>query len=382
MFSKNNLRNIDFTTLLLMSAIVGIGVVMIGSAHGWSLDTANFTLDPLMARQVLGYGIGLVMIFLILLLNYEVLRYFVIPLFLGVLLLLVLVLFIGVGSEADGDNVRRWIELFGGFNLQPSEFGKIALILLMAWYLNLYQDRVNNFLILLILGAVVGLPVLLVYKEPDLSTTVVYIAIIFFLLFNAKLSYRYIIPIVALGVLFVVFVYYDALSGSPVFLGEYQALRILAWKNPEQYALSEAYQTIRSTNAIGSGGLFGVGLFHNSGTVPVATTDFIFCIIGEELGFVGALGVILLLLLLFFRILWIARKATDLFGRLLCIGVAASIGVQSAIHIGVCTGAIPNTGIPLPFVSYGLSSLVSSMAGIGLVLKVFSESRQNSLVKE
>lgn len=379
MFDKNNLRYIDYTLLFFVTCLVCIGVVMVGSANEWVLDKENFQLDSMMLKQILGFGIGLVAMLLILLVNYDVLKMLTVPLYIGVLFLLILVLFIGVGSEAEGDDVRRWIRLFGGFTLQPSEFAKISIILIMAWYLNIYQEKINNIIILLLIGIVVVIPLYLVYEEPDLSTTIVILSIICFMLFNANLGWRYVLPAIILGSILVVVVYQDAISGDPKILGIYQAQRILAWKYPEQYVLDDAYQTIQSTNAIGSGGLLGVGLFQSSGTVPVATTDFIFGIIGEELGFVGAITVIILLLSVFVRILSISRKAHDTFGRLVCIGVAISIIMQSAIHIGVCTGVLPNTGIPLPFVSYGLSSLTSSMIGIGLVLKVASESKQNPL---
>ncbi len=375
MFDKNSLRHIDFLLLFLASALIFIGIVMIGSAHHWVLDQEHFSLDSMMKKQILGYVISLGVVLVLLLLNYDILKLLVIPIYLGVLMLLVLVLFIGIGSEADGDDVRRWIQLPGGFTLQPSEFAKISLILLIAWYLNLYQDRINNIFILILLAILIVIPLFLVYKEPDLSTSIVIVSLAFFLLFNAKLGWRYIIPIVVLGTALVIFVYRDAMSETPRILGIYQVARIRAWQNPEDYRLTDAYQTIQSMNAVSSGGLLGVGLFNNSGTVPVATTDFIFCIIGEEFGFVGGIIVIALLLLIFIRIMMIARRATDLFGRLICIGVAVSMIVQSAIHVGVCIGTLPNTGIPLPFVSYGLSSLISSMIGIGLVLKVNSESR-------
>ncbi|MCR5005083.1 MAG: FtsW/RodA/SpoVE family cell cycle protein [Clostridiales bacterium] len=375
MFDKNNLRHIDFLLLGLVTFLVFCGIIMIGSADGWYLDQEHFSLDPMMKRQILGFIIGLVAIFFILLLNYDKLKLFVIPLYIGVFLLLVAVLFIGVGSEADGDDVRRWIQLPAGFTLQPSEFAKIAIIMFMAWFLNLYQDRINNFMIIAVLGVLVVIPLFLIYKEPDLSTSIVVVSIVFFMALNGNVGWRYIIPAVIIGTLLVVLVYTDAMSDHPRLLGYYQVMRIKAWRHPEDYRLGEAFQTIQSTNAVGSGGLLGVGLFHSSGTVPVATTDFIFGIIGEELGFVGAIGFITLLLLVFIRIIIIAQRAGDFFGRLLCIGIAVSFIFQSAIHIGVCTGMLPNTGIPLPFVSYGSSSLIASMIGIGLVLKVESEAR-------
>ncbi len=372
MFDKNNLRHIDFLLLAQVACLIFIGIIMIGSADGWRLDQEHFSLDPMMKRQILGFFISLVAIFFILLLNYDKLKLFVIPLYVGVLLLLIAVLFIGVGSEAG---IRRWILLPAGFMLQPSEFAKIAIIMFMAWFLNMYQDRINNLIILAVLAGLVVIPLFLIYKEPDLSTSVVVVSIIFFMLLNGNLGWRYIIPGVIIGTLLVILIYTDAMSENPKILGYYQVMRIKAWQHPEDYRLDEAFQTIQSTNAVGSGGLLGVGLFHSSGTVPVATTDFIFGIIGEELGFVGCMTVIILVLLVFIRIMIIAQRATDFFGRLLCIGVAVSFIFQSAIHIGVCTGVLPNTGIPLPFVSYGSSSLIASMIGIGLVLKVDSESR-------
>lgn len=372
MFDKNNLRHIDFLLLAQVACLIFIGIIMIGSADGWRLDQEHFSLDPMMKRQILGFFISLVAIFFILLLNYDKLKLFVIPLYVGVLLLLIAVLFIGVGSEAG---IRRWILLPAGFMLQPSEFAKIAIIMFMAWFLNMYQDRINNLITLAVLAGLVVIPLFLIYKEPDLSTSVVVVSIIFFMLLNGNLGWRYVIPGVIIGTLLVILIYTDAMSENPKILGYYQVMRIKAWQHPEDYRLDEAFQTIQSTNAVGSGGLLGVGLFHSSGTVPVATTDFIFGIIGEELGFVGCMTVIILVLLVFIRIMIIAQRATDFFGRLLCIGVAVSFIFQSAIHIGVCTGVLPNTGIPLPFVSYGSSSLIASMIGIGLVLKVDSESR-------
>lgn len=374
MFDKNNLRGIDLWLLLLVSLLVFIGTVMIGSAHGWRLIKEDFYLDSMMKRQVLGYFIGLLAILFILLVNYELIKVMILPFYALIVLALIAVLIIGVGSEAEGDDVRRWIQLPFGFTLQPSEFAKTAIILLMAWYINMNQDRINHILVLLVLGVLVVIPLFLIYREPDLSTSIVVVAIVFFLLFNGKLSWWYVIPIVVIGTVLVYVVYTDAMSETPRILNTYQVERIRAWQHPEEYVLKEAYQTIQSTNAVGSGGLLGVGLFGGSGTVPVATTDFIFGIIGEELGFIGSLFIITLFLLIFLRILMIARKAKDLFGRLICIGFAVSLIFQTAIHIGVCTGVLPNTGIPLPFVSYGMSSLISSMIGIGLVLKVGSES--------
>ncbi len=384
MFEKDNLKNLDFTLLILVTLLVGFGTVMIGSADGWVFSRETFNLNDegmkLMIKQLLGYGIGLVAIVLIVLLNYDVLKTLAIPAYVAVLGLLVLVLKIGVGVDSDGEDVRRWIQLPGGFTLQPSEYAKIGLILFFAWYLDKFQERINNVAVVAGALVLVGIPVILIMKEPSLSVSIVTVTIALSALFVARLGWRYIIPGVLIIGVAAFFIIQDAVSETPkfalTFLGNYQVNRIRAWLDPESYRLGLAFQTLTSKYAIGSGGLRGVGLFKGQ-DIPVATTDFIFGVIGEELGFVGACFVVLMIVLIVLKILWVARRAQDLFGKLLCTGVATMIAVQSAIHIGVTTALLPNTGLPLPFVSYGLSSLTGSMMGIGLVLKVHSETKKN-----
>ena len=376
MSRTENFKYLDVPVCSLVTIMVFFGIIMIGSANGWVYSSEEFYLDGLMIKQLIGYGLGLVVIAFLMICDYSFLKLMAVPAYIIVLVLLVLVLKYGVGAE-ENDNVSRWLPIFGDINIQPSELCKISLTLMLAWFLDRFRDRINRFPILMLAFVVSFIPLILVFKEPDLSTSMVIAAIIATALFSAKLSWKYIIPILVIVAAVIVIVYFDAISESPSILGEYQVNRILAWLHPEEYALTTAYQTIQSRTAIGSGGLYGTGIFQNSGMVPVPTTDFIFGIIGEELGFIGSSIVIFLFLSLSLQILWIAAHTEDVFGKVVCTGIAIMIAFQSAIHMGVSTAVLPNTGLPLPFVSYGLSSLTANMLGIGLVLRINAESKKN-----
>lgn len=375
MLRTENFKHLDIPVLLFVTALVLFGTIMIGSANGWVYNSEHFSLDSLMIKQLIGYGVGILTIVFIMLCDYSFLKLVAIPTYGVVLILLLLVLRFGVGAD-ENDDVRRWLPIIGDLNIQPSELCKISLSLMLAWFLDRFQPRMHRLAILLIAILITLIPLVLVYKEPDLSTSLVILAIAAATLFSAKLQWRYIIPALVLMIILVVVVYFDAISPTPHLLGEYQVERILAWLHPEDYALTTAYQSIQSRTAIGSGALYGIGIFHNSGLVPVPTTDFIFGIIGEELGFVGCSVIIVLFLCLSLRILWIAAHTEDLFGKLVCVGIATMIAFQSAIHMGVSTAVLPNTGLPLPFVSYGLSSLTANMVGIGLVLRINAENKK------
>ena len=227
---------------------------------------------------------------------------------------------------------------------------------------------------LLILFAI---PLLLIYKEPDLSTSLVIVSAFCIVVFVSGFSYKIILAMLALlmplGVAFFAII---LKPGSDILYG-YQVIRILAWLDPEKYADSAAYQQLNSITAIGSGQLLGKGLNNNviasvknGNFISEPQTDFIYAVIGEELGFIGGFAVIALLFLIVWECLKIARNAKDIAGSLIASGVAGVIGVQSFFNIAVATGVIPNTGIPLPFVSYGLTSLLSLYLAIGIVLNV------------
>ena len=218
---------------------------------------------------------------------------------------------------------------------------------------------------------------LLVYKQPSLSATICIAALFCVIMFMAGLSYKFIGTVLAITIPTIALVIGIVVQPNQPFLKDYQQKRILAWLEPEAYATEEAYQQLNSVMAIGSGQLNGKG-YNSDATTSVKNgnfilepqTDFIFAIIGEELGFVGCCVVIILLLLIVIECIVIGLRAKDTGGRIICGGVGALVGIQTFINISVATGIFPNTGISLPFVSYGLTSLVCFFAGIGLVLNV------------
>jgi len=375
MTTQRSRRLFDIPVFAMVTALVVFGIIMIGSAGGWVYDSGNISLSRLMVRQLLGYLFGCGVIYILWICPYRFFRIFAIPLYMVILVLLLLVLRFGEGAEA-GDNVRRWLPLFTDINIQPSEFAKIALILCLAWYFERFREKLYHPLV--VFGAVVisVIPLYLVYREPDLSTSLVICAIVFACFFSAKVHWGYILAALLLlgGGLFLIMK--DALSEAPRILSAYQAERILAWLHPEDYALTAAYQSIQSRTAIGAGGVFGKGLFHNSGMVPIAETDFIFGVIGEELGLVGGSIIIAWYFLLSIRVMRFGFHTEDVFGRVICVGSAVMIAFQALVHIGVTIAVLPNTGLPLPFVSYGLSSLTANMAAIGLVLRMEAENRR------
>ena len=228
---------------------------------------------------------------------------------------------------------------------------------------------------LAVCAALIALPVLLVFKEPDLSTSVMLLLIFCVIMFTGGLEWQIVAGAIAVVVPAFFFIIFQATQGDNSVLSQYQRNRILAWLHPENFADTTAYQTTNSMMAIGSGGLYGKGgagmsSFLETGYISESQTDFIFTVIGETFGFIGCCAVVILIFLITVKCFLIAARAKDGQGRIIASGMGAWIGLQSFLNIGVATGLLPNTGIPLPFVSYGLTSLVCLYAGIGFVLNV------------
>jgi rod shape determining protein RodA len=313
------------------------------------------------------------------LIDYNLILKFYRLIYLLAVVLLGAVLVPGVGNNVNG--ATRWIKIGDSFQFQPSEFCKILLIIFFAAFFMKYREQLNTWKMLAITLILIGIPLVLIVSEPDLSTTIVTALILISLLYIAGLSYKIVLGVLAvgvpLGIVGIILILKQALP-----LSAYQYKRILAWIYPEKYA-DDAYQQQNSIMAIGSGQLWGKGLNNNSITsmkngnfISEPQTDFIFTIVGEELGFVGCVIIIVLLLLIVLECILIARNAKNLGGRLICCGMASLIGFQSFINICVTTGLMPNTGLPLPFVSYGLTSLMSLFIGIGMVLNVGLQARK------
>lgn len=363
MKQRYNLRDYRFSLVALVIVLSVIGIFMVASAR-----------PDLMTRQVMGVGLGICAMLVISLIDYKWVLNLYWPLYgLNILMLAsVLVPFIGV--EVNG--ARRWIAL-GGFQFQPSDLTKILTILFFAKFLMEREQEIKTpKMILQCIGLI--LPTLaLIYKQPNLSTTICIAALFCALMYLGGLSYRLIGTVLAVVVPTFIIVLVIAVQPNQPFLQDYQQERILAWLEPEKYSADGAYQQLNSVKAIGSGQLSGKG-YNNDATTSLKNgnfvsepqTDFIFAIIGEELGFVGCCVVIFLLLLIVIDCILVGLKAKDTGGRIICGGVAALIGIQSFINIGVATMILPNTGLSLPFVSYGLTSVVCFFMGIGFVLNV------------
>lgn len=367
MISEYNFRNFNFRLLFCVIALNVIGVLVINSAVNGDL---NYT-----RRQLIGLFGGLLMALIFCLINYHYIMKLSWIVYLGCIGILAAVMLTGqLGGTGGGS--RRWITLPVLGRLQPSEFVKIGLILFFSWYLQKNQEKINRFSTLVVLALLAAIPLLLIVEQPDLSTSIVIAFFILCLVFIAGISYKWIFGSVAVMIPLLAVVLYLAQLDLVPFIKGYQVNRILAFVNPEKYAELNLQQD-NSEMAIGSGMLYGKGLFNdtaisvkNGNFLSEEHTDFIFSVIGEELGFVGCMIVLILFLLFIYECLRMAGKAGDLSGKLLCTGMAALVGFQAFTNIAVATGIFPNTGLPLPFVSYGVSSLVSLYIGIGIILNV------------
>lgn len=364
MFTEYNIRNFNFRLIFYVLALNLIGLVVINSAVAGDMSYIS--------RQLIGLFGGLLIALILSLINYHYLMKFNVVIYLGCIAILLAVTL--AGQKSGGS--RRWVTfpIIGRF--QPSEFVKIGLIVFFSWYLSKYQEKINRPLTLVVLALLAAVPLLLIMDQPDLSTSIVIAFFIVCLVFIAGISYKWIFGVIAVAVPLFSGIVFMAQKNMVPFLEPYQVRRILAFINPAKYAELNLQQD-NSKMAIGSGQLYGKGLFNNTAIsvkngnfLSEEHTDFIFSIIGEEMGFVGSMIVLLLFLLLVYECIRAASRAGDLTGKLLCTGVAALIGFQAFANIAVATGVLPNTGLPLPFISYGVSSLVSLYIGIGIVLNV------------
>lgn len=361
MLKKYRVRDYDFKLIIMLIAITVVGILVIGSAD-----------RSYQSKQILGFVMGLFLMVVISLFDYSTFLNFYWIIYIGNLVLLLLVEFFGEKSN----NAQRWVSI-AGIRFQPSETAKILLILFYAQYIMKHKETISSLKTIISMLVLLVPPLLLIYRQPDLSTTIMIALLFCVLLFMGGLSYKIIFGVLAIAVpLFVIFLTL-VLQPDQTLLKDYQQTRILAWLNPAEYSTSEGYQQENSKMAIGSGELFGKGLNNNEissvkngNFISEPQTDFIFAIVGEELGFAGGCLVVGLLFLITLECLMIARKAKDIAGMLIATGMATVIGFQSFMNIGVATGIVPNTGIPLPFVSYGLTSLVSLYIGMGFVLNV------------
>ena len=367
MLKQYQLRDYKFRFVCYVYAISIIGILVIGSAKKSVQD-----------QQIIGLVMGTVAMILISLMDYTwILKFYWLIYVLNlVLLFLVKIPFTSIaplGKEVNG--ATRWLNI-AGFQFQPSELSKLLLILFFAKFFEKYKDMLNTWKILGLSAVLFGIPAVFIKEQPDLSTTISITVIFLVMLFTAGLSYKLIGGAIAVAVPSAIVFISLLLQPDQQILDDYAFRRIMAWLNPAKYA-DDAYQQQNSIMAIGSGQLVGKGLNNNSVSsvkngsfIAEPQTDFIFAVAGEELGFIGCATIILLLALIVLECIWIGKHSRDFSGTLICCGVAGYIGFQSFVNICVATGIMPNTGIPLPFVSYGLTSLVTLFMAVGFVLNV------------
>ncbi len=357
-------KRYNFRLIFYMIALNIIGILVMRSATNQDSEAV--------ARQLLGILVGLALAIGISLIDYHKILNFSAAIYIVCVVSLAAVLIWG----REVNNARRWIELPIVGQLQPSEFVKIGLIIFFSWYFSKYQEKINQVSTVCIAAALFLVPVMLIFEQPNLSTCLVILVMVLGIVFGSGISYRWIAGTLAVTIPVMAAFVYLLLHGMIPFIKEYQAGRILAWFYPERYGEAR-YQQNNSIIAIGSGQLRGKGLNNttiasvkNGNFLSEEQTDFIFAVIGEELGFIGCVLVIALFLLIIYECLMIAARAKDMAGRLICVGMATLIAFQSFANISVATGIFPNTGLPLPFISYGSSSLISMFLGMGLVLNI------------
>ncbi len=350
-----------FLICVLFLLVFGL-VMLFSSSYAYAYERFGNSYK-FISKQLIFAVIGVAVMLFVSKINYHILSKLSIWIYGFSLFLLVLVLFLPPMSDEVG--VKRWIAV-KSFSFQPSEVGKFAIILLFSHLISINQEKMHNFKFIALLGALLAGIAFPVFREPHISATVLILVIGFVLMFIGGMSKLLALTLAGGGSL-----------GAVLFLNSniigYSSSRIKYWHNPWLDAKGEGFQTIQSLLAIGSGGILGRGFGQSRQKylwVPEPHNDFIFSIICEELGLVGALLVIAGFALLIWRGFSIAMRAEDKFGMLLGIGLTFQVGLQAMLNIWVVTNTIPNTGISLPFFSYGGSSLIILLAEMGIVLSI------------
>ncbi|MBU5458973.1 FtsW/RodA/SpoVE family cell cycle protein [Anaerostipes sp. MSJ-23] len=364
MLRNYRLKNYNFKLILNVLVLSMMGLVFIHSAN-----------PSFVVKQGMGLVMGFCVMAIVSVIDFRIFTQNAVPLYILNMILLIGVKLFG----KDVNNAKRWFSLGPLGTFQPSELTKIIMIIVIAVFLVKHENDLNEPKTLGKLAICCAPPLYMILQQPNLSTTLDICFIVIAMMFVAGLDSKLIVRVLIIGIpLMVIFLWYVQTPGQ-ILLKPHQVARIMTFLHPENYADSTALQTNNSVMAIGSGGLFGKGFGSNTisnvsasdvNLVSERQTDFIFSVVGEEFGFVGCVVVMAVLMLLVVQCIQVARKADSLLGTYVATGIAAYMGFQSFINIGVATGTTPNTGLPLPFISYGLSSVLSASIGIGLLLNI------------
>lgn len=367
---KNQESFSDYTLLFIVLFLLAFGLVMLYSTSAYDANLTYNDSTYLFRKQIFSTLAGLVVLFIVSHLPYHLWERFAVIGY-GVSVALVL-LIIPFGIEANG--AKRWLRVFG-ISLQPAEVAKLTMILFLAYLICKMGRNIRTMKgFLVVLGAAAPISGLIYVITRNLSSAIIIMGIAVVMLFVACPDYKRFIILGLIGIAGVAGIVFLIVkmseSGS---VGSFRGERILAWLDPEAYASGKGFQTLQALYAIGSGGILGKGLgqsMQKLGFLPEAQNDMIFSIICEELGLFGAIAVLMMFILLIWRCMIIANNAPDLFGALLVVGVMGHIAIQVILNVAVVTNTIPNTGISLPFISYGGSSVIFLLAEIGIVFSV------------
>ena len=355
MFKQYKLRNYKFILVMYVMILNVIGILLIGSAK-----------PSVQSKQILGMIAGLTIMVMLSLIDYNFILKFSWLIYFFMIGVLLLVMF--AGDDAGG--AQRWFEI-GSFRFQPSELAKILIILFFAYFFMKHEEKINTPKVLILSFVLAGIPLALILKQPDLSTTIVTALIFAALLFVAGLSYKIVTGVLAVSIPSAVIMFTLLIQDKLPFIKSYQVTRVMAWLYPDDYPQA-SMQSRYSMYAIGFGGILGRGL--GRGTMkyylPFSTNDFIFGVIGEELGLVGCGLVVFLFVYQVWRIFTVARHAKDKLGSYMAFGVGIHVALQVILNIGVATGVLPNTGISLPYISYGGTALLLQLCEMGIVLNI------------
>ena len=359
----------DYSLLFIILFLVGFGLVMIYSASAYDASSQMGNEMYYLIHQGGAAALGLVAMLVVSRIPYHFWESFAV---LGYVISAVLILLVlsPLGIEANG--ARRWLNL--GVSVQPAEIAKLTMIVFLATMICKLGRNVRTGKAFLLILALAGVICMLVWKVTDnLSSAIIIFGIAFLMLFVASPDYKRFVLLTGGGIAAAAAVVYFISQSELTEDTGFRSARIMAWLDPEAYASGKGFQTLQALYAIGSGGLFGKGLggsMQKLGYLPEQQNDMIFSIICEELGLFGAISVIVIFILLIWRFMIIANNAPDLFGALLVVGVMGHIAIQVILNIAVVTNTIPNTGISLPFISYGGSSVMFLLIEMGLVMSV------------
>lgn len=355
--NKRLLKKIDFGLILIVLFLCIIGVIMVDSA------TMDLQSTRFMKTQIISIFMGLMAVIFLLLFDYSFFEKLFIPIYILCNSMLVAVLVVGKGQEQWGAD--RWIRI-GGFGFQPSDFVKIGVIICLAKIITDHKDSIHEPRTLFKILGFVGLPMTLILAQPDLGTTMAFAAFTFGILFIAGLKYKHILIAGIIGIL--------SMPIAWIGLKDYQKKRIMVFLDPNTDPSGSGYHILQSKLSIGSGRLLGKGLYNGNinkyGFLPEKHTDFIFAVLVEELGFLGAGILIFLYFFMLLRCIRIAKTARDDFGKYLVVGFTCMLIFHIFANIAMTIGLMPVTGKPLPFISYGGTFMLSNMIAIGIILNV------------